>query len=63
MPYIPYKEQSKTFKERPWVFVYGALLSAAGFVNVLLVWRIHHFEEFSIDRWGYFPPQEDEETL
>lgn len=42
MPYIPYKDQSKTFKERPWVFVYGAMLAAtAGFVNVLLLGIYH----------------------
>lgn len=42
MPYIPYKDQSKTFKERPWVFIYGALLAAAaGFVNVLLLGIYH----------------------
>lgn len=42
MPYIPYKEQNKTFKERPWVFIYGAMLAAAaGFVNVLLLGIYH----------------------
>lgn len=42
MPYIPYKEPSKIHQERPWVFVFGALLSAtAGFVNVLLLGIYH----------------------
>lgn len=42
MPYIPYKESSKIHSERPWVFVYGAMLSAAaGFINVLLLGIYH----------------------
>lgn len=42
MPYIPYKEQNRFFRERPWVFIYGAMLSAvAGFINVLLLGIYH----------------------
>lgn len=42
MPYLPYKEPSRVHQERPWVFAYGALLSAtAGFINVLLLGIYH----------------------
>lgn len=42
MPYVPDKEKNRTFKERPWIFLFGALLAAtAGFVNVLLLGIYH----------------------
>jgi len=42
MPYSPYSENKNLFRERPWVFVFGGLLSSvAGFVNVVLLGIYH----------------------
>jgi uncharacterized membrane protein YoaK (UPF0700 family) len=42
MPYAPWKEPSQLHQERPWVFLFGALLAGtAGFVNVVLL-EIYH---------------------
>jgi uncharacterized membrane protein YoaK (UPF0700 family) len=42
MPYSFWKEPSHLHQERPWVFIFGALLAAtAGFVNVVLL-EIYH---------------------
>jgi uncharacterized membrane protein YoaK (UPF0700 family) len=42
MPYSPYREKKNLFRERPWVFVFGGLLSSvAGFVNVVLLGIYH----------------------
>ncbi|BCR03683.1 membrane protein [Desulfuromonas versatilis] len=42
MPYSPFKEKSTLHRERPWVFVYGALLAGtAGYVNAVLLGIYH----------------------
>lgn len=40
-------------------------LAASCFIGGLgyYLWRMKHFDNFSIDRWGYFPPKEDVDEL
>lgn len=42
MPYSPFADKKNLYRERPWVFLFGGMLSSvAGFVNVVLLGIYH----------------------